>query len=60
MNLSKVDYSLQKDVIGYVCDAKCSRALVECIATLQNDFKTAFGDAVYCPEYGALHITLLD
>lgn len=60
MELTKYDASLSQEVIGYMVNAVCSENFVEKVSVLQSRFKDAFGDAVYCPSHGALHITLMD
>jgi hypothetical protein len=51
---------LGREFIGYVLNTPFAEESQKAIQTLQQKFANQFGDAIYLPKPGTLHITLMD
>ncbi|PIV90691.1 hypothetical protein COW46_00920 [Candidatus Gracilibacteria bacterium CG17_big_fil_post_rev_8_21_14_2_50_48_13] len=54
------DDTLNKESVGYVVNIECSQGFHDAVAEIRNAFHKEFGDAVYLPGQGAMHITVYD
>ena len=60
MEYTGIDSSLDSTGIGYVMNSPASPELRRAVENFQYELHERFGEDVYLPKDGALHITLLD